>query len=405
MAGLFAALLALSPGLAAAEDVSGQSSTYLTLREDLFGENVGQLYEYLNLNVGGIKGRDISLHLDGWIRQSVTDEYGTSNSFEQELRYGYGRFGSTYGKTRVDAGRVVVFEGVASEQIDGAYARLGKVLGLAVFGGVPVETDFDDRDGDIVYGARLFRDKPGSYSVGVSYLQEENDSRDFREEMGVDLWFNLFGKANIQGLSSYNGITNDWMEHSYYLSLGPIWDLRVNAEFSYIDYENFFQSATMSAFSFDNIDRNEKLAMAGVSANYQFTGEVLGSALYRNYQYDVAGSADYFGGELRFLVTGLAAGASFYRMSGETDDLQYYQYRVFASKRVGMADVTVDLLDVDYDAPINGEDNAFNVVGAVAYALSPKYTVGADVEYSENPFFDEEVKAFLKFIYRFSKGA
>jgi hypothetical protein len=408
---VLAACLLLSLSTVWAADLSGKSSTYLRLRENLFGDEVAQAYEYLRFNVEDIGGKDLSLYADGWIRQDLTNNAGSDTSFDQDLDYAYfrwgGTWGSSYGKGLIDAGRVLVFEGVASEQIDGVYAKrtLWKGMGVSLFGGVPVDADFDDRTGDSIYGGRLYRESPGNYGVGVSFLNEENDSREFRKEAGVDLWFRLWDSTFLQGISSYNARTGEWMEHSYNLSANPFGGLRLNGEFSYIDYENFFQATDLSAFDFAHINMAETLTILGASASYPITGSVTGTVAYKNYNYDIAGSADYYGADLTFVEGKLVAGASFYRMDGGADDLRYYQYRVFASKRVGLADLTVDFLDVDYDRAINGKDNAFTIVGAAGYDLSPRYRVGANLEYSENPYFDEELKALLKFIYSFGKEA
>ncbi|NIR68154.1 MAG: hypothetical protein GWO10_31325, partial [candidate division Zixibacteria bacterium] len=61
-------------------------------------------------------------------------------------------------------------------------------LGMTLFGGSPPELDFDNRRGDAIYGGRLSHQLSGVYEIGASYVKEDNDGDDFREEYGADLW-------------------------------------------------------------------------------------------------------------------------------------------------------------------------------------------------------------------------
>lgn len=386
-----------------AEDLALHSGTYLHMRETVFDESVFTLYEFLDLNVEDILGKDVSLYSGGWFRADFGEET-TDGRTDGELGYAHLRFGS-YSRGLVDAGRVYVFEGVASEQIDGLYGRtdIWKGFGLSVFGGSPVEGDFDGRGGDLLYGARLYQEKPGLYSIGVSYLKEENGGDDFREESGVDLWLRPVDTVMLQGISSYNSVTGGWMEHTYSLSLGPFRKLLLNAEFSDINYEHFFSSATLSAFDIFRLDTEESVRIIGGNAEYPITDTVSVSVLYKNFDYDVSGSADYYGGALRYFAGEWAAGASLHRMDGESNKLRYYEYRAYVSKKLGDADLTLDFLDVSYDEAINGVGNAYSLSLAAGYSLAPQASLGADVEYAKNPFFDEEVRALFKFLYSLEK--
>jgi hypothetical protein len=304
-------------------------------------------------------------------------------------------------------GRVLVYEGVASEQIDGLYGKADLLggFGAAVFGGVPVETDDDERGGDYGYGGRLSHRQKEYYSIGLSYFTEENDNDDFREEFGIDLWGSPVKKVHVEGISSYNLETDGWMEHTYTLSLGPYNNLRVNGEYSDVDYEHFFFSTTLSAFDISSLDPDESVQSIGGSAEFDFAEAFTAGAEYKNYGYDLSGSADYYGGLIRYSHGGYAAGASLHRMDGQTDELMYYQYRVYAAKKLGKADVTLDLFDVDYDEEVNDVEHAYAIVAALGYNHASNVRAVVDVEYAENPFFDNEFKAFFKLLLKFAGGA
>ncbi len=93
-----------------------------------------------------------------------------------------------------------------------------------------------------------------------------------------------------------------------------------------------------------------------------------------------------------------------HKMDGKDDRLKYDEYRAYVYKKFGKADLTLDALDVKYEQAINGVKDAYSVSLAIGYDLTEKLKVGADVEYSKNPDFDKDVRAFLKAIYRFDVG-
>ena len=97
----------------------------------------------------------------------------------------------------------------------------------------------------------------------------------------------------------------------------------------------------------------------------------------------------------------IGAGLSVHRMDGQTDDLKYYEYRLYGYKRFEKIDFTVDLLTVAYDLEINGIKNAYSASLAGGYALSAKARLAADVEYAKDPFFDKDVRGLVKFVYNF----
>ena len=149
-------------------------------------------------------------------------------------------------------GRVMVFEGVAADRVDGAYARtdLQANFGISAFGGVPVEVETDQPGNNVIYGARLSHQVPGLYRIGISALKEEKNSEDFRKVEGVDLWLRPVNKVELLGRSNYNAITKEWMENTYVLVLGPFANLRFNTTASSINYKDYFTGATSARSSF-----------------------------------------------------------------------------------------------------------------------------------------------------------
>jgi hypothetical protein len=304
----------------------------------------------------------------------------------------------------------LVNEGIASAQIDGAYARTDIKGGLTVaaFGGSPVETANDTRSGDSVYGGRIAQGVAGIYTLGLSYLQEKNDGKDFRKEEGVDIWLRPVSKLEIMGISSYNAESKNWMQHQYHAMLGPFAWLRLNLDTSKTWYKEYFaavnstQSMLMSAFSFTNIDPNEVVTMTGGNAVIAVGSSFTIIADYKNFDYQVLnGSATYAGGSVAYTGQGMGAGAALHRMNGPSVDLRYDEQRAYVFRKISKADVTLDVLHVAYDQAINGVADAWTTSAALGYSFTPMVRIVADAEYSKNPDYDRDVRGMLTFVYAF----
>jgi hypothetical protein len=393
--------------MAAAVDLAGQSRTYFRARETIEEDHVLPLFEYLDFRLDEFASQDLTLHLGGWLRQDLTDEQSFDNrSFNGDLQYAYLGYRRPHGNTLVNLGRVLVYEGIASELVDGLSFRtdLQRGFGISAYGGIPVESDFDDRDGDSIFGARLFHEISDLYRIGVSYLRAKNDSSDFRTEAGVDVELIPFDKVRINGRSILNDETSGWMEHTYYLTLIPAEKLRLGSEISSVSYEDYFTAVSNAAFTFgpDLINPNEELFLWGVQAEYMLPFNFSASADYKRYDFDIAESADYYGASLKYTdAETTRAGLSFYRMDGQTERLKYYESRVYGFKRFGKLELTADAFNVNYDQKRNDIKNAYAISAAAGYALTNNTRIAADVEYSRNPTFDYDVRGFIKLMHNF----
>jgi hypothetical protein len=399
-----ALLVLLLPVAAAAIDFTGQSRTYLQSREAADGSNLMPLYEFLSFKADDLGGRNVSFHFGGWLRYDLRDE-NLGKKKNSDLQYAYLSVRKERSNAFLNLGRLYVHEGVASEQIDGAYARtdLRGGFGAAAFGGKPVETNFDNGSDDSVYGGRVSHGVQNLYRIGLSYLKEKNARTDFREEKGVDLWFRPGSKVELLGHSFYNALTSGWMQHAYFLTLGPFDRLRFTVEATQTSYGDYFKNATTNAFKFDPaiIDPNETLTTTGGEMAYTTKGNTTWSLDYKKYSYDIAGSADYYGGKLTYGAKTGCSGLGLHRMDGQTNTLKYDEARGYAYKKFGKADITADIFIVLYDTAVNGVKNAYAAVLAGGYALTDRAKLAADVEYARNPFFDKDVRGLVKLVYDF----
>jgi hypothetical protein len=120
---LLAFFLLLVPFLSAASgvDLTGQSRTYLPYKETADSTRLLPLYEYLNFRVEDPDPGLASFNVGGWYRHDLVNESPAGN-YNDDLQYAYLSFKKGTGNGTLDLGRILVHEGVASEQIDGVHA-------------------------------------------------------------------------------------------------------------------------------------------------------------------------------------------------------------------------------------------------------------------------------------------
>jgi len=393
------------PATSSAVSLTGESSTYLQSRQTGDGTKELPLYEYLNFSVSDLGKESISFQFGGWLRYELKNgdaDHRTTN----DLSYAYLSYRNSVANTMVNVGRILVFEGVASDRVDGVYVKtdLKHNFGLSAYGGMPAETGTDLAGNKNIYGTRLSYQSPGLYQIGLSYLKEEKNSEQFRKEEGVDLWVKPVAKVELMGKSRYNAINSAWSDHSYFLVLGPFSKLRLSTEATQINYKDYFTGTTSSVFdlSKSSIDPNDKVRILGEEAAFKATDTVSVSLDYKAYTYEIAGKASYYGGKIAYSsARTVGAGLSLHKMAGETNKLKYDEYRIYGFRKIGHTEVTVDALDVKYAEAINDVKDAYSLTLAAAYEISPSMKLGADVEYSKNPDFDKDLRTMIKLTYLF----
>jgi hypothetical protein len=392
--------------------ITGESTTILRMGRTDFedSKNLFPMYEYLRFSVDrrDKSGSSTSLHVGGWLRGDLGDKSARDRYTDQDLQYGYLSYRGARSNLSINAGRQFVTEGVATERLDGLYLSgdLAAGLAAAAYVGSPVSTEANFKADDFVFGGRLAHSMPKYYSIGVSALRSQAGSSRYREEEGVDLWLHPLKQLDITGRSSYNSLTEGWMEHSYLASYAPLDNFRLYGNFQNINYNDFFFRVTTSALSFENrlLAQNEQVTKLGGGFAYSPVKVLTIAADYKHYDYKIAKGADYYGGKLTLSKPEfLLAGVSVHRMDGELDSLKYLEYRVFASKTFGKATLALDFTDLNYDDALsmNNVKNALIASAAASYRLKPNLELGADLDYSRTPDFDNEVKAMLKVSYAF----
>lgn len=388
---------------ALAVDLTGQSRTYLLTRETEDSSRYTPLYEYLDFKAESANTGAVSFNFGGWYRYDLQNENSNSNRSGTDLQYAYLSIKTEKSNAAVNLGRIRVQEGAASEQIDGIYARtdLKGGFGMAVYGGSPVETNFDTRRGDTIYGGRIVQGVPGLYSLGISYLDERDDNKAFRKEDGVDLFLHPAGKLELVGMSSYNAITRNWMQHSYSLGIGPFGPVRLIGDFSNVSYQDYFTGSTLSAFSVPNINPDETITTTGGLVEYAVTSSLVLVADYKNLDYRIAGRADHYGGKLSYTGGSFGAGVNLHTMHGADEQLRYDEQGLYLYRKFSKADITLQGLHTSYKQEINGVKHAYSASVSTGYAVTTKSRAVADMEYQNNPEFKKDVRAMITFVYLF----
>jgi len=414
LAGGLALLLVLTlragPAPAVSTEVSGSSRTYLRARETAGGDFLLPLYEYLTLSADGVGREDLAFRASGWFRFDLAEESPQNGeSTNGDLQYAYLSYRRESSDLVVNVGRTPVFEGLASELVDGAYGRvrLERNIGVAAYLGVPVEADHDGSGGDFLVGGRASHTRPGKYVVGASYLYETNDGSEFRQEIGWDLWTRPWKPFSLQGRSSYSLRTSGWMEHDYSAELGPFRSARIFLNLQYVSFRDFFTGHSNSAFDFTatGLDEDETMLSVGGTVEYPVLDNLPVFIEYRNYSYDIAGGADYYGGGCRWYRSDEdGAGAEIHRMDGETDLLRYIRFRAYGYKRFGKYDLSLDFVDTKFDETRGGEDNTLVASVAAGRELWEKARVAADFDIASGLDVDSEIRVLVKFLYGFDKS-
>lgn len=409
---VISACISVTPAAAADVSFFGRSDTIMRMQTTIDKKDIFPLYEYLRFSVSSTErdGSSTSLYVGGWGRADLGDKSSRDRSTDADLQYGYLSYQGARNNLQISAGRQFVAEGVATQRLDGLYVRSDLLAGFgaAVYVGTPAVTEPTLLADDLIFGGRITQGNTKYYTIGVSALKSFDESARYREEEGVDLWLHPLKQLDLTGRSSYNSITSGWMEHAYAVSYNPLDSLHISADLSNINYKDYFYRVTTSALVFNpltnGIDPNEKLLALGANVSYALNNAFTVSGDYRHYDYDIAKNADYFGARLTYSVPGsYVAGASFHRMDGRQDKLKYNEYRLYASKELGKVDLTLDLIDINYDstAGTNGVKNAVTVVAGGQYEFTKSVKLGASIDYSHNPLFDNEVKGLVKLTYLF----
>ena len=388
---------------AAATDISLESRTYVPARGTDGGDTHLLLYEYLALAAEDLVQPGLYLRVGGWGRTDLADEtFGHKTN--SELQYAFLGWRAPQLNAEARAGRLSLTAGVARNEVfDGLLlgSDLPAGFDVTMYGGIPVEADEDGRDGDTIYGARISQGRTGLYRIGASYLKEENDGNDFREEAGADVFFAPVPLVELTGSSLYNLIAEEWAQHDYRLSLGPYRRMRFTATWTDTDYRYYFQDPVHPAFVLEGPEADEKLSRIAGEIELLFDRGFRLSGDYIAYNYDIAGNAQAFGVAIDWVGNGITAGGGYRQMDGDEAENRYQEFRGYVTAPLGPVRAALSAEYLAYDEEIDGEDSATTATLSLGYDLGPSLELTATGEYGATPEFDSEFKGLLAVLWRY----
>lgn len=407
-------LLGIVPTASFGADILFKSDTILRAFErDTSTEKdaaVMPAYQYLQLDAGKLDDYGLSFHLYGWGRYDFADNDYFRDADAGELLYGYLQYRQEANRFTARLGRQHVFEGVANDAIDGL--RLGGDLGdyftLSLYGGQPVGLDSEQgRSGDSIFGGRLAHRFGTQYEIGVSYKEIDNDHDTAEEKFGFDLSLFLPANLSLFGASSYNDVTGDWAEHSYELRV-PFGAFLFKPYFQHFSYEDFFGTGANAVNPFRGLAQsNEELTAYGIDALWHLDPAWTLGGKVKLFDYDELDSAETYslmltwqgadltqlGGEIGYTAADDAAGNDYTLV-------RLFGYCEAMADRYWIDFFSGDLLVAFYDESIYGEDSSlFLSLGAGKYFLDRALSVKLSGDYSQDPYFDDDLRGMLTVSY------
>lgn len=386
---------------------SGDSTTILRARETGEDRDLYPLYEYLHLAGTDVqKNGATSLYFGGWGRGDLGDKTTRQNN-NGDLQYGYLSYRGNQDNFQLRAGRHWITEGVATDRVDGLSVKGDFLFGLtgSAFVGSPVTTEPNFDGGSLIYGGRIAQGMGNLYSVGVSAVKVNSGGDHLREEEGFDLWLRPMQQFDIAGRSTYNSITNGWMEHAYTATIRPLDMLTISGSLQQSNYHDYFYHVTTTALRFTPlslVNPDDAVLSLGGAVGVKLFKNLQLEADFKNYNYEIQRDATYYGGRVSYgLPDNFNAGFSYHRMDGGDLRLQYNEYHAYVSKKIGHADVTLDLFDIDMRRAIEGTKNTYEFTAAAGYDFGNSVRIDADIDYGKTIDLDDEVRGLVKVTYTF----
>ncbi|PNU20072.1 hypothetical protein C2E25_09145 [Geothermobacter hydrogeniphilus] len=418
--GLLLAVLALLalPMNSAAVELRVQSDTLLRVFERDTTSGTDNLvtpgYEYLQVDMGSLSEAGLSFHAYGWGRYDFADNDFYQDADAGELLYGYLEYKRENANLNIRLGRQYIFEGVANESVDGLRlsSDLSENISASIYAGQPVGLDSTSgRSGDSIYGGRVALHKMSLGEVGLSYKNIQNDSDTAEEMAGVDIALYLPKGINFFGNSSYNLDSNGFAEHSYEFSI-PYENFRFRPFFQMFNYADYFATGANSVNPFRVLATgDEEISIYGIDLSWLKSEAWTFVGKFKYYDYDQADGNQYYGlaatwhpGE----ATDLGGEVGY--LNGDLSKNTYLLTRLFATvdqlgDKLWLDFLTGDIVYASYDQDIYGEDySLFVSLGTGKTFLDGRLRVKLSGDYSQDPYFDDDLRGLLSLTYNYDHG-
>jgi len=414
-----------------ATTISGNTTTIMRIySEQQHGEDLTLLpfYEYFTLNATNLS-KGLSVHLSGLGRVDALDP-NLDYRADGDISYGYLEYRLLQDRLTARLGRQLLFLGAPFvRQLDGldVNSRFAGRFSARLFAGSPVSntygdpfdlpeedrkrpgTSFEEKSGDLIYGAKIGYRIPWKANVGVVYFRENDAGELGAENIGLDLQYRISRQLEFMGDVYFDPTTKN-LPHAKILALvSPArrWLLNINFNHS-IPGDSLNKTSIFSVFSWENHDAvggdiscqaTDRLDLQ-LDYTYHFTtGDAEESE--SSHRVFLAERYDFGRRQLRRILILTqerlqAEENSFFRLRGATQ--VFFTSIVFSS-----LDVVAQLFD---EKPTSG-----NIEYGTSYSLTAGATLGYQsssnwkllmgADFTTSPLVESDLRGMIKFEYNF----
>lgn len=368
-------------------------------------------YEYISADVGNLKDRPVSFHINGWGRIDLGDNQGGSSN-TGDLSSAFFRYNHPRGNGEIRLGRFFFAEGTAADILDGIYVKgVGeRGFGLAFYSGIPVEHTITTTDtGDFLIGGRLFYVKPGYAELGLTLLYEDGDFQgEKREVIGLDFWTHPFTRFELVGSAQYNSATDSLSYQDYLFRYTHSEVMSIAFGYEDYKYKGYFQTALHSVFSSPIIDPSDEEQDLSISIDWALKENLKleGSVKTFLHDKDDPGDATRFevGARYRFNELENIAGITAAFVTADKKENEYFEIRGYGTYSYKKWLFALDGLTQRNEKSIMGKKSTYQAVGSARFTLLPYLNLLGNFTYTKSPRFEDDFMIFLKASLQFNRG-
>lgn len=373
-------------------------------RNDGSKASAAPAYEYLQLNYATQKIPGLTLHINGWGRLNLADNYNRDTT-DGRLLHAYLQYASPKQDYQLRVGRQYIFEGVARDNLDGIYGKFFSIphTTVSAYAGVPTMLDNSSgRKNDLIYGGKLTYGTPDLYDVGLSYKHILDNGARREQLLGADLAVNFPRIITLLGHSTYDLISSSWGEHSYeaHLPFGPVTFKPFLQRFR---YKSYFTNSRNSVPPFRFLEGSgNTLTTVGMDLFWYPSDRWDFVLRFKNHDYQNRFKPSQYYSLIatkRWKILS-EAGAEVGRMQGSESQNRYLLTRAYVYWKFAPGFVTGDVMYVHYDSSIYGKSSSlFTSVGVGTGFLKDTLNVKVSFDYSNDPYFNADYRFMVKLNY------
>lgn len=445
-----ALLAALVAATACAQDVNVYSTTIGQMwKQDTNGfdkSNFLPATEFLGIDATKVGSDKLSLHLYGWGYADLQDPSTIGGKNGGNLTYGYLQYDFDQANAQIKAGRIVVNQGIANEQVDGVFARTDLKNGFTVsaFAGVPViYKNLSDNtqsqiawQRDVIVGARLSWRYAKLGEIGVSYLQDGTNAtvpqttpatpNYMRQQVGVDLGLTPWDFLAVNGRTVFDvqsrpaaqpGSENSSIaEHDYSATAKVASSLSFTGTYVERNFNAYYAGTTLP--SLFNMNEKGMLTATGLAMTWTPLDGLQISPDVKRTDRELYGDTTRAGADFRYSIASmhLLLGAGYHHTNAyrvvsvdantPSFSLSHGEERAWAIYENGAFSASLDAIrfhygDASANPSLNGKAVESQIIGSLGYQAMANLKVSGDLSVADTPLYQKQVMGLVRIEYRF----